>query len=171
MLKRILDPWYLAMLASAITGLLLSLLGSGNGNLLRAGDVILKTGPATFFACHLAERYFDVLRSRLLRWVMIGAFTLLTATLILEIIDPALFVPLIVLQVILLVAEQIGLALACVGLTLPMAANNLRVPSGRIRGYVAIASALLMAITPFVEWPVGVVCVGLVVAGRVMTSD
>lgn len=171
MLKRILDPWYLAMLASAITGLLLSLLGTGNGNLLRAGDVILKTGPATFYACYLAERYFDVLRSRLLRWVMIGAFTLLTATLVLEIIDPTLFVSLLVLQVMLLVAEQIGLAAACVGLTLPMAANNLRVPSGRVRGYTAIIMALLMATTPFVEWPIGITCVVLVVGGRVMTND
>ncbi|MBK6290897.1 MAG: hypothetical protein IPF59_03955 [Ignavibacteria bacterium] len=170
MLKRILDPWYLAIVVSAITGLLLSLLGEGNGNLLRAGDVILKTGPATFFACSLAERYFDVLRSRLLRWVMIGAFTLLTATLILEIIDPGLFVSLIVLQVMLLIAEQIGLAAACIGLTFPMAANSLRVPSGRIRGYTAIAMALLMAATPFVEWPVGIACVGLVVVGRLVTS-
>ena len=51
-----------------------------------------------------------------------------------------------------------------------MAANSLRVPSGRIRGYAAIVMALLMATTPFVEWPVGIVCVGLVVVGRLVTS-
>ena len=170
MLKRAFDVWYLALMATAVGGLLCTLFGQGNADLLRAGDVILKTGPATFFACHLAVRYFDVQRSRLLRWVMIGAFTLLTATLILEIIDHSMFVSLIVLQVILLVAEQIGLAIACIGLTLPMAMNSLRVESGRMRGYIDIAMALLMAATPFVEWPVGVVCMGLVVTGRAVTS-
>ncbi|MBL0322771.1 MAG: hypothetical protein IPP80_10440 [Ignavibacteria bacterium] len=140
-----------------------------NGNLLRAGDVILKTGRL---------RSSLVPRRALLRRASVTPASLgddrrvhpLTATLILEIIDPGLFVSLIVLQVMLLVAEQIGLAAACIGLTFPMAANSLRVPSGRIRGYTAIAMALLMATTPFVEWPVGIACVGLVVVGRLVTS-
>ncbi len=158
-----------AMAASVLVGMVVRILGADDPNVVRLGTMLVTCAPATFFASHLAERYFDRMRARLLEWLMHGALALLLATCILEVIDPSLFTSLAVLQVILLVSLRFGLAMACFGLGAAMSMNGFRVRSARVRSSVTLGAAAAMAATPWLDaWTVtAIVTAVLVVRGSV----
>jgi len=156
----------LAMAACAVSGLLCVLLGWANANVVRLGTILITTGPATFYVSMLAERFFDPLRSRILQWLVHGGFAMLVATCVLEVIDAALFTPLVVLQVMLLVSMQIGLTMGALGLAAASAMNGFRVASARTRSNVSVLLAACIAVTPWLGWQSAAVLAGLVLVVR-----
>jgi hypothetical protein len=160
-----------AMAASVLVGMALRLLGADDPNVVRVGVVLVTCAPAAFFASHLAERFFDRTRARLLQWLMHGALALLLATCILEVIDPSLFTSLAVLQVVLLVSLQFGLTIGSLGLGAAMSMNGFRVRSARVRASVALGVAAAMAATPWLDtWVVSAI-VAVVLVVRAAISD
>lgn len=156
----------LAMAVSLGSGLVCMLLGRTDANVERLGTILITTGGATFYVSMLADRFFEPLRSRILQWLVHGGFAMLVATCVLEVVDAALFTPLVVLRTMLLVSMQIGLTTGTLGLATASVMNGFRVVSARTRSIVSVLLAAGIALTPWLGWQSAAVVVGVVIVVR-----
>lgn len=176
---RRIDPWLRAFIGGTLVAALVQLALSGADPFTaRPLERILSSvGVASVYACYLASRYFGANKAKAAQGVFIACGFFIIGLSALRMADRELAEYFVSAQIIMHVALSLMFILINAGLSGAMAMNILRVPSGRRKGILEIASGIaitLMMLSELFPWPHEIhapACAILVAICQVVAND
>jgi hypothetical protein len=155
---RTTDPWLRAFIVVTFLAALMQLvLSGGEAFTARPLERILSSvGVACVYACYMAGRFFGTNRAKAAQGVFIACGLFIVGLSALRMTDRELAEYFVSAQIILHLSLSLLFLAINAGLSALMAMNFLRVPSGRRKGILEIASGLaitLMLVSELFPWP------------------